>query len=279
MLRERVSNDIYVFTSDLYAQVTAGAIVTRAGIILIDTLPFPSEAHEMASFLNWLPTPGVRYIVLTHYHADHSYGAYLFPDADVMAHKRCATLLMEVGRPALEAAQEREPELEEVALREPNIVFETGEAALQLGGKVVRLVHAPGHTEDSLMVYVENDRVLFAADTIMPVPTIVDGDADRLRSSIKKVLEFPIENLVQGHGEVILRGEVKRIVEASLAYLDAIEEKVAQAVQSGAGEETLRNDSIESCGLSRIPLNGLVQQIHVANLLTLYRRAVEEKED
>ncbi len=129
------------------------------------------------------------------------------------------------------------------------------------------------------MVYVENDRVLFAADTIMPVPTIVDGDADRLRSSIKKVLEFPIENLVQGHGEVILRGEVKRIVEASLAYLDAIEEKVAQAVQSGAGEEALRNDSIESCGLSRIPLNGLVQQIHVANLLTLYRRAVEEKED
>ena len=43
MLQERVSDNIYVFTSDLYAQVTAGAIVTRGGAILVDSLPFPAE--------------------------------------------------------------------------------------------------------------------------------------------------------------------------------------------------------------------------------------------
>ena len=36
---ERVTDDVYVFTSELYAQVTAGVINTRLGAILIDTLP------------------------------------------------------------------------------------------------------------------------------------------------------------------------------------------------------------------------------------------------
>jgi cyclase len=272
VLRERVSDDTYVFTSDLYAQVTAGAIVTRDGAILVDTLPFPSEAREMAEFIARVVRPGVRYVILTHYHADHTYGAYLFPQADVVAHERCRALLTKIGAQALEAAKVEAPELEEVSLRIPDITFEDGEIALLLGGELVRLIHVPGHTEDSVMVYVEEDRVLFAADTVMPVPSIVDGDMDTFRASLRKVAELPVENLVQGHGEVILRGEVQDVVRASLAYLDAIEALVAKTIKSGKGKKALQRVSIESCGLSRIPLSGLVQQIHVANLLSLYDR-------
>ena len=94
------------------------------------------------------------------------------------------------------------------------------------------------------------------------------------RKSLQKVAELPIDTIVQGHGEVILRGEVKGIVETSLAYLDGIEDLVAKAIKSGKGKDKLRENSIESCGLSRIPLNGLVQQIHVSNLLALYDRMV-----
>jgi cyclase len=272
VLRERVSDDTYVFTSDLYARVTAGAIVTRDGTILVDTLPFPSEAREMAEFIARAVRSSVRYVILTHYHADHTYGAYLFPHADVVAHERCRALLAKIGVQALEAAKIEAPELEEVSLRIPDITFEDGEIALLLGGELVRLIHAPGHTEDSVMVYVEEDRVLFAADTIMPVPSIVDGDMDTFRASLRKVAELPVENLVQGHGEVILRGEVQDVVRASLAYLDAIEALVAKTIKSGKGKKALQRVSIESCGLSRIPLSGLVQQIHVANLLSLYDR-------
>jgi glyoxylase-like metal-dependent hydrolase (beta-lactamase superfamily II) len=267
-----------VFTSDLYAQVTAGAIITRDGAILVDSLPFPEEAHEMATFIARICRPGVRYVVLTHYHADHTYGAYLFPQADVVAHARCRTLLAQVGAPALENAKVAEPGLEEVSLRLPDITFDDGEIGLRLGGRSVRLIHVPGHTRDSVMVYVEDDRALFASDTMMPVPSIVDGDADALRVSLQKVAELPIENMIQGHGEVILRGEVKGMVEISLAYLDTIEAEVARAIEidqsggKGQGWESLQWHSIESCGLSRIPLSGLVQQIHVANLLALYDR-------
>lgn len=270
MLRERVSESIYVFTSELYAQVKAGFVVTKEGGILIDTLPFPVESQAMAEFAERTAPPGVRYVILTHYHADHTYGAYLYPQADVLAHERCRELLIEVGIPTLEEVQVDEPALEGVTLRLPEITFEDGELGLQLGERVLRILHTPGHTEDSTMVYVEDDHTLFAADTIMPVPSIVDGDIDAFRASLKKVHELPVENIVQGHGEVILRGEVQDVVQTSLDYLDVIEGKVEDALEDDQGREALEQDNIESTGLSRIPLNGLVQQIHTANLLYLY---------
>ena len=276
MLRERVSNNIYVFTSGLYAQVTAGLIVTGEGAILIDSMPFPVEAREIATFAARVCRPGVRYVILTHYHADHTYGAFLFPQADVVAHALCRKLLIKRGLPALRAVQAEEPDLEEVVLRLPDITFDSGEMGLQLAGKMVRLIHAPGHSPDLVMVYIEEDRILFASDTMMPVPSIVDGNVEVLRASLQKVMELPIENMVQGHGEVILRGEVKGLVQTSLAYLDTIEDRVAQAIESGQGKEALQWSNIESCGLSRIPLDGLVQQIHVANLLALYDRRVAQ---
>jgi len=276
MLRERVANDIYVFTSDLYAQVTAGAIVTREGVILIDSLPLPVEAREMKIFLEQVCDAGVRYIILTHYHADHTYGAYLFPQADVIAHQHYRSLVTEIGIPALEAARREEPALEEVTIRMPDIILEEGEMALCLGEKQVQIMHSPGHTPDSLMLYVPDDRVLFAADTVLPVPSIVDGDIDKLRTSLRRVLELPVENLVQGHGEIVLRGEVQSVIQASLNYLDAIEEKAAKAAKR-KNREALLNNNIESCGLSRIPLNGLVQQVHVANLLYLYNMLTQER--
>ena len=46
MQRERVTDDIFVFTSTLYAQVTAGVVVTDEGAVVIDTLIYPDETRE-----------------------------------------------------------------------------------------------------------------------------------------------------------------------------------------------------------------------------------------
>ena len=270
MLRERVSDNIYIFTSDLYAQVTAGAIVTPGGTILVDSLPFPVETRDMASFISDVSRDGVRYVILTHYHADHAYGTYLFPDADLVCHALCHRFLEERGLPALEEAKEHEPLLEEVQLRFPDVTFEGERMALQVAHQVIQLIWTPGHTQDMVLVYVEDEQVLFASDTMMPVPSIVDGDLEAFRRSLHKIKDLDIKNLVQGHGEVVLIGEVHKAVQGSLVYLDMIEQKVTDAIESGEGRSALRDDNIESTGLSRLPIHGQVQQIHVANLLALY---------
>jgi hypothetical protein len=61
-------------------------------------------------------------------------------------------------------------------------------------------------------------------------------------------------------------------VDESITYLETIRELVGQTVAAGKPRDSLLEVGIESCGLSRIPLNGLVQQLHTANLLALYDR-------
>src|SRR5688500_7901020 len=113
MRRERVSDDIYIFTSGMYAQVTASAIMTGEGAIVIDTLPFPAESREMAEFVHRRSAKGARYVINTHFHADHVYGNYFYPEAEVISHHLCREKLLNVSPSQLERAKVETPGLEE----------------------------------------------------------------------------------------------------------------------------------------------------------------------
>jgi cyclase len=273
MQRERISDDIFVFTSGLYAQVTAGAVLTSEGAVIIDTLPFPSETQQIVDFVARRSSNGIRYVILTHYHADHTYGAYLFQNAQVVSHSLCRDWIARHGQTSLDEARAQTPELADARLRVPEIVFTGNEMTLQMGNKTLQILHSPGHTQDSIVVHIKEDRILFAADTVMPVPYIVDGDLKAFVESLKMIRALSLENVVQGHGEVVLRGEINETIDSSVRYLETIETKVSKAIAADKPREDMREISIESCGKSRIPLNGLVQQLHVSNLLSLYDRS------
>ncbi|MBK7894778.1 MAG: MBL fold metallo-hydrolase [Candidatus Promineifilaceae bacterium] len=276
MVRERIADDIYVFTSQLYAQVTSGAILTKDGVILIDTLYFPEETKAIKEFLEDRQGLKIRYVINTHYHADHSQGTYLFPEAQIVSHALCRQLLDSVGRSGLADAQAQNPELEEVQIILPELVFKEGVLNLYLGGKTVQLYHMPGHSLDLVGVYVTNNQILFASDNSMPVPTIFDGSHKALVASLHQMLALEPDTIVQGHGEVILRGEVEAIIQNDLDYLTKIKEEVSKVLRSNKPMSALDKIDIESCGKSRIPLNGLVSDLHRANLYRLYEELKEE---
>ncbi len=79
---------------------------------------------------------------------------------------------------------------------------------------------------------------------------------------------------MQGHGEVLLRGEINETIDSSIEYLATIKQCVLKAIEDGTPLEKLLSLDIEACGKSRIPLNGLVQQLHQGNLRRLYNRFV-----
>src|SRR5260221_3912700 len=147
--RERVADDIYVFTSDAYAQVTAGAVLTSEGAVLIDTLIFPEETKAIRNFLEVRLDCPVKYVINTHYHADHTYGACFFPGATVVSHWRCFDLLNTRCREGLEHARSAMPELNEIEIALPHLVFDANPLNLRLGGKTSLLSHSPGHRSDS----------------------------------------------------------------------------------------------------------------------------------
>jgi len=272
MMRERIAEDIYCFSSDVYAQVNAGAVVTPEGTLLIDTLATPGETREIRSFLENRLGSRVRYLVNTHYHADHSSGSYLFPGATLITHALSRGLLDTRGRRGLGMAKAENRDFSQVQVVLPAVTFARGTLALQMGKRTMRMLALPGHSPDGIGVLVEEDRILFSGDAVMPLPHIRDGEVATGVRTLRTIAGMGLENIVQGHGDVILRGEVDELIGSHITYLERIEREVLAALRRGWTEMDLQQITIEKCGKSRILLNGLAPELHWQNLLALYRR-------
>ena len=277
MVRERVAEDVYVFTSDLYAQVNAGAVIGPEWSILIDTLAYPEETLEIRDFLETKLESPVRYLINTHYHSDHTLGNHWFPNALILSHGLCRKLLDSRGRRSFEEVKRQNRDLKDLQLVLPEVTFDEGGLGIRVGRRTLRLIHLPGHSPDGIGVLIVEDRVLFSGDIMMPLPYLVDGNFEVMIESLKRIPRMKLENLVQGHGEVILRGEIPSAVKRNIKYLNAIRKEVRQANRRVDWLGYLNGVDIESCGKSRILLGGLAQQLHERNLLALFRHWYPDK--
>ena len=271
MQRERVSENVYWFQSETYAQVSAGVIVGPQWAVVIDTL-MPQETLQIRDFIeNKLELP-VRYVINTHYHADHSWGNCLFPKATVIAHDLCRKMLVEKTPSALEIASEENPLYKRLSIKPPQITFRKGTFSLRIGKKHLKLFPAPGHSPDGIAVLIEEDRILFSGDAFMPLPFIVEGDLDQYIETAQYFTTLGLENIIQGHGDIILRGEIDK----NITYLKAIQKAVKTARRRKNPVEVLDSIGVEACGKSRILLGGLASELHKRNLRALYRQSVEK---
>ena len=271
MHRERVSENVFWFQSEVYAQVTAGVIVGPQWAVVIDTLALPEETLGMREFIEHELGVQVRYVINTHYHADHTWGNCFFPGATVIGHARCRELLIELGVPSLESARKQNPSLRQVKIVPPHLTFASGELTMRVGKKNLIFSQSFGHSDDGVSVLVEEDRVLFAGDAFMPLPYVVDGDVDDMIATIKKIGKMGLENIIQGHGDIILRGEIDAAVKENMNYLNNIKKAVKSAGKRKNMDEYLDSITIEDCGKSRVYLGGLAETLHRRNLRTLYR--------
>jgi glyoxylase-like metal-dependent hydrolase (beta-lactamase superfamily II) len=271
MIRERVSDNVYVFTSEVYAQVNAGAVVGPDYTVLIDTLAFPDEIREIKLFIDDRLGRPVRYLINTHHHTDHTLGNSFFPRATIISHALCRHYLDKKGRKALQVSKESTRELRDVRVRLPDVTFESGSATVRVGKRTLQIMPLPGHSADGVGVLVVEDRVLFSGDVMMPVPYLADGDYDQMVASLKSIPRMKLENLVQGHGESILRGEVGTAVRANLSYMAAVRRHVQTASRRKDALGYLGKIGIEDCGKSRILMNGFAEDLHERNLIALYQ--------
>ena len=120
-----------------------------------------------------LPLPDIT--VLTHWHWDHTFGMHAVHGL-TLANERTDRYLaewkekIEKNGPgeflAIHESIRREyPAGTELTVRTADMVF-SGEMTLDLGGCTVKVLQAEApHTDDSTLVYVENDRVLFVGDS------------------------------------------------------------------------------------------------------------------
>ena len=270
--RERVADNVYFFQSQYYAQVTAGAVVGPHWAVIIDTLAFPKETRAIRDFIEGELNVSVRYVINTHYHADHSWGTCFFPDALVISHVLCRELLKTRAIPSLKEARQKNPDFRKSQIVFPQMTFSEGSLSLKVGKKTLSIFPLPGHSIDGIGVYIKEDRTLFSGDILMPLPYIVDGNIDDMIASLKRISTMTLENVVQGHGDVVLRGEVQGAVVDHLAYLSTIRKIVRRAARRKYPGDMLETVNVESCGKSRVILGGLAEELHQRNLMALYEQ-------
>ncbi len=276
MQRERISENVFWFQSEIYAQVSAGAIAGPHWAVVIDTL-MPQETLEIKEFLEGKLNLPVRYLINTHHHADHSWGNCFFPRATIIGHELCRQRLIDRAPSALEVASHDNPFYANLKIVPPAITFTDGAFSLKIGKKHLKLFSAPGHSDDGIAVLVEEDRILFSGDAFMPLPFIVEGYLEQFIETTTGFLELGLENIIQGHGDIILRGEIDEKAKENITYLKALTKAVRTARRRKDPLEVLNSIGIEACGKSRVILNGLASELHRRNLRALYFQAVEKE--
>ncbi len=270
MQRERVADNVFYFQSDVYAQVTAGAVIGPNWAVVIDTLAIPEETLQIRDFIEQELNLPVRYVVDTHYHADHAWGNCFFPGATIISHTLSRKELATKGQQSLQEARKQNPTFRRVKIVLPQLTFEESYLILRVGKKTLSMFPLPGPCADNIGVLVEEDRVLFAGDAFMPLPYIVDGNIDDTVASLKKISKMGLENVVPGHGDIVLRGEIDGMVKENLAYLSAIRKAVRKASRRKYPQEVLSEIGVEDCGKSRVLIGGLAEQLHRRNLRALF---------
>lgn len=272
MLRERIADNVYWFQSEVYAQVTAGAVIGTSWAAVVDTLATPEETLAMRSFIEDTLQMPVRYVINTLYHADHTWGNCFFPGATVIGHSLCRKFMAERNESALKDIKEQDPSYSRTKIVLPSLTFDSGTLSLQVGKKHLKIFTTPGNSPDGISVLVREDRILFAGDAYIPLPYIVEGDVDILTDTIKSIGKMSLENIVQGHGEIILRGEIEQSTRSNLNYLANLKKVIKTAVRIKDPTRKLMEATVESCGKSRVLLGGQVEVLHRRNLIALYRK-------
>jgi cyclase len=279
MIRERIADNVYWFQSEVYAQVTASAIIGPEWVVVVDSLANPDETLEMRSYIEDVLNVPVRYVINTIYHADHTFGNFFFPGATIVGHTLCREMMAESNSRTLENAKTQDPvfnKIDHIVL--PDITIGDGEMAIQVGKRKVEIFPTHGASSDGLSVLLKEDRVLFAGDAFLPVPNIVEGDVDQLKATIQSFTEMGLENIVQGHGDVILRGEIDNACQSNIDYLDKIEQFAQKAAKRKDPMEILEEATLQECGKSRVLLAGLVEELHQRNLSVLYQREMQKSD-
>ncbi len=254
----------------------AGFVVTPAGVVVIDTLGSPAMARELLKTIHAITPQPVKLVILTHYHADHVYGAQVFKaaGAKIVAH--------ELGRDYLGSATARlrlKASIDE-GLTEPGTqvvapdTWLAGSASFDLGGTRFEAMYVgPAHTVEDLAVFFPDEGVLFSGDLVFRgrVPYVGDADSRRWIESLDRLLALPAKVIVPGHGphSTDPRADLQ-LTRDYLAYL-------RRAMGKAAHELTPFEEAYAATDWSRFEALPLFKQANRMNAYNTYLLMEQEK--
>lgn len=230
----------------LFWQTNSGLWLNRGRACLIDPGVYPDEIAALARCV--IDQDRVsQTIVLTHSHWDHILGPEHFPEAQVVAHAAFSICVSgiegarEVDRWFAEEGIARERPF---VAPQPDGVFDD-EMSLSVGDLSLRLIHAPGHTADQLVVYHAASTTLWAADMLSDLePPFVSHSLAAYERTLARLAELEVRLLIPGHGRPTEEThDIRARFAEDQAYLEELRRRVERAVCEGRTVE----ETVEVC--------------------------------
>jgi cyclase len=227
----------------------AGAVALDSFIVAIDPTMKPPAARAFRQKLERQFGLPVKFLLLTHCHADHVFGAAPFKETCIIGSVELAANILrrkeaEWTPEAIERWKQDNPAeaadwFDEVEILIPTLGFRD-RLEIRDGGQVVDLVHAGGHTSCSTYAYVPHEKVLFAGDLMFAESFPYAGDPtcdpDRWMDVFRDFLSLDFEKLVPGHGPVVGKDEVEK----HLAFFEALRDTTKEAIKADQGPDTIQ---------------------------------------
>lgn len=188
-------------------------------IFIIDTYIGPEPMEQVNSYINSNMGKKPLIVVNTHYHWDHVWGNCIYKSYPIIAHEKCFELLVANGESDLQKREEYAKGKVEITL--PNLTF-TDTLVFKEDG--VKLFYSPGHTEDSISIYDEKDKVLIVGDNLeRPIPYLMSKNLDTYMEILEDYLRMDFTVLTGGH--IGLEG--KELVSGNAEYIRKFAEGTA----------------------------------------------------
>jgi len=208
-------------------QPAAGIITAGNETILVDPGNGPPMAQQIRDELQKAGLPPVSRIIYTHHHWDHIFGACAF-QVPIVAHTLCSDILKEEAKKpwgvpylrreiartpkretSFKAIEKAVPDWDSFHIVVPDQIFDTT-MTLQLGTLTVELEHIGGlHAEDSILVKIPQERVIFIGDCYYPPPLHLRApDSTHDTSMLSRLASQPYDLYVEGHDDPFNRIEL-----------------------------------------------------------------------
>jgi glyoxylase-like metal-dependent hydrolase (beta-lactamase superfamily II) len=200
-------------------QPSIGVISAGKQTILYDAGNSPRHARAVISAVRAHGLPPVSRVIYSHFHWDHIFGASAY-NAPVLAHQRCEYRLREYaarpwGPDYLRAAMKERPSLtwsygallkniddwNDFRVVLPTEVFDESAMILDCDGLTLELEHVGGqHSDDSTILRVLDERVMFLADCFYAPPSSArNPDATLDQAMIARFAAEKMDAYVDGH--------------------------------------------------------------------------------
>ena len=186
----------------------AGFFVTDDGVVVVDALGSPALAQELLREIHRVTPQALRYVVVTHYHADHIYGLQTLAQAGakVIGHASAREYLnSDTAQRRLEASRiDLAPWIDaNTRLVPADQWLDTQETRFRLGSMDFVVDHVgPAHTPEDVVVFVPQLGVLFAGDLFFQgrIPFVGQADSRLWIQALNRLMKYQPKIVIPGHG-------------------------------------------------------------------------------